>query len=380
VIAPGISLGYRRTGGAGTWTVRLAERGKDWIKKIALADDYEDAAPPHSMTYWQAMDAARLLARGVSGTISDENAPLTVAQALDKYEADLRDRGGCVSNATRARCNAGSLLHRFVAQLTIDELKGWVRHLATTMAPASVNRTRSCLRAALELAAAADRRITNTATFKIGLKGIADAQRAENVILDQRTVLAFVAKAYEVSDDLGLLMDILAETGARTSQATRLEVGDFRDHATRPTLMIPRSAKGGSSKRLERKNKRIANPISTTLAARLRKATENRDPRAPLLLQNGMAWCSDPSTAYRRDVRAIFEALGVGHATVYALRHSSIVRNLLANVPVRVVAALHDTSVGQIESNYSHHIDEYSDEVARRGLLNRESNVVALVA
>ena len=33
---------------------------------------------------------------------------------------------------------------------------------------------------------------------------------------------------------------------------------------------------------------------------------------------------------------------------MYALRHSSIVRQLLANVPIRVIAAGHDTSVAMM--------------------------------
>jgi hypothetical protein len=42
---------------------------------------------------------------------------------------------------------------------------------------------------------------------------------------------------------------------------------------------------------------------------------------------------------------------------------------LLANVPIRVVAATNDTSVQMIESNYSRHIAEHSDELSRRALL-----------
>jgi hypothetical protein len=38
---------------------------------------------------------------------------------------------------------------------------------------------------------------------------------------------------------------------------------------------------------------------------------------------------------------------------MYALRHSSIVRGLKANLPIRLVAALHDTSVEMIEKHYS---------------------------
>jgi hypothetical protein len=34
-LSPGIALGYRRNAGAGTWTVRVADGGAEWTKKIA---------------------------------------------------------------------------------------------------------------------------------------------------------------------------------------------------------------------------------------------------------------------------------------------------------------------------------------------------------
>ena len=42
--------------------------------------------------------------------------------------------------------------------------------------------------------------------------------------------------------------------------------------------------------------------------------------------------------------RKALAAAGVPHVEPYALRHSSIVRGLRSGVPVRIVAALHDTS------------------------------------
>jgi hypothetical protein len=48
----------------------------------------------------------------------------------------------------------------------------------------------------------------------------------------------------------------------------------------------------------------------------------------------------------------------------YALRHSSIVRGLRANLPVRLVAALHDTSTAMIEAHYSAYIVTALDELA----------------
>jgi hypothetical protein len=64
--------------------------------------------------------------------------------------------------------------------------------------------------------------------------------------------------------------------------------------------------------------------------------------------------------------------------TIYALRHTSIVRQLLANVPVRVVAALHDTSIVMIERNYSEYIADHSDDLARPTLLETSTEIVPL--
>jgi hypothetical protein len=52
--------------------------------------------------------------------------------------------------------------------------------------------------------------------------------------------------------------------------------------------------------------------------------------------------------------------------TIYALRHSNIVRQLLANVPVRVVAV---TSAAMTERTYSRHITDHADPLARGALL-----------
>ena len=62
-------------------------------------------------------------------------------------------------------------------------------------------------------------------------------------------------------------------------------------------------------------------------------------------------------------------AAGVPHVEPYALRHSSIVRGLRSGVPVRIVAALHDTSTAMIEKHYSAFILDAADELARRAVV-----------
>ena len=61
---------------------------------------------------------------------------------------------------------------------------------------------------------------------------------------------------------------------------------------------------------------------------------------------------------------------GLEEITIYALRHSNIVRQLLAGVPVRVVAVNHDTSIRMIERTYSRYIGDHADALTRMALLD----------
>ena len=53
----------------------------------------------------------------------------------------------------------------------------------------------------------------------------------------------------------------------------------------------------------------------------------------------------------------------------YALRHSSIVRGLRAGLPVRLVAALHDTSSAMVEKHYTSDIIDAMDALAARAVV-----------
>jgi len=125
--------------------------------------------------------------------------------------------------------------------------------------------------------------------------------------------------------------------------------------------------------------------VYVQLAARLKAATNGRADDAPLLLQDdGSAWDKNPGQNYHRQVDKVVTAIGRDptDVTVYCLRHSSIVRALLANIPIRLIASLHNTSVAMIEKHYSKHIAEHADDLARVALLQHEpphgGNVVAM--
>jgi integrase len=385
-IAPGIRLGYRRNEGPGTWSLRVTGPGVDWVKRIGLADDYEPADGRAVLSFWEAQDVARKLARREPGDdVADDSRPLTTDEALTLYEKDLISRGGSPYNAKHARLHlSASILSKPCALLGATELRKWRDSLlAKGLAPATVNRCKTGLRAALELAAAHDPRINNQRAWKVGLAALPNAHVARNVILDDATVRRIIAAAYDHDRALGLMVEGAAVTGARLSQLSRLEVADLQADRAEPRLFVPCSSKGRvRTKRFERRPV----PITPALAAVLKQEATNRAADAPLLLRsNGARWGHGRSGHHRNDFRAVVEAAGLDpdKVTLSAMRHSSIVRQLLANVPIRIVATLHDTSVKMIERSYSRYIASHSDDIARRCLLETaqrptDDNVVPL--
>jgi len=143
--------------------------------------------------------------------------------------------------------------------------------------------------------------------------------------------------------------------------------------------LMPCSGKGRvRNKRHERRPV----PITSALAAVLKQEAAGLAGDAPLLLRgNGERWGHGRSRHHRNDFRAVVKAAGLDpdEVTLSALRHSSIVRQLLGSVPIRVVATLHDTSVKMIESTYSRYIGEHTDALARKALLQIEPMMVANV-
>ena len=386
-LARGIALMYRRNKTNGTWVLKASDgHGAYWTKGFALADDFEDSDAKNVLTFYQAQDAAKKLARGEDGDTS--TTPITVDGALKAYSRDLTARNANAYNAEHPRLHlTRGLLAKPVALLSSTELKHWRDGLIGTMAASTINRLCRCVCAALTLAAQHDQRVKNRDAWEVGLAGLPDATEARNVIISDDKVREFVATAYGLDDRLGLLSDTLAITGARPSQAVRLRVEDLHDHPIKPKLMMPKSAKGGGRNRSQKKTERYSVPITVQLAAMLKQAAKGRADDAPLLMQSdGTPWDKNPGLNYHRQVDRVVRAIGLDPAdvTVYCLRHSSIVRQLLQNVPIRLVASLHNTSVKMVEKHYSRHITEHdSDDISRRALLHHEppaaDNFVALV-
>ena len=257
-LARGISLMYRRNRTNGTWVIKASDgHGAYWTKGFALADDFEDADAKNVLTFYQAQDQAKKLARGDDGGTRQRTDHR--GWRADGLQADLEARGrqslqrrlAAPTPHQRAAVEAGGVL-------AATELKKWRDGLLGTMAPSTINRLCGCLCAALEQAAQHDKRIQNRDAWETGLAGLPNAQEARNVILADDKVREFVAAAYRLDHKFGLLTDTLAITGARPSQAVRLRVEDLHDHPLRPKLMMPKSAKGGGRNRSAEKDRALS--------------------------------------------------------------------------------------------------------------------------
>jgi len=371
-IGDGVSLGYRRNKTTGAWVARIADgKGGYSTQNVGVADDFAEADGRNVLDFWQAQDAARALA-GRREHRPEDGKPATVAQALDRYEADLKIRGGDPCNVSRIKMHLPpTLADKTVAMLTMHELRSWRDRLVNKLSPASINRTTCGLKAALNLCADQDERITKRNAWQKGLAPIPGTFKSASVIVSEPNIRKLIACAYRIGDAFGLFVEVAAVTGARPSQLSRVEVGGLLDGRRDPRLLIPSSHKG----RARKESPPVQAPIPMGLAARLRRAVGDRPDDAPLLInENGKAWVKW-DYQYRFNEKAAKAAkLDV---SIYCLRHSAIVRDLLAGVPIRIVGAQHDTSVEMIEQTYSKFISDFSDEITRGAMLDVDQGKVA---
>jgi len=380
-ISPGVFLGYCRNEGHCKWSVRVVRGRAEWTDRFATTDDLEPANGRDVLNYWRAVDQARALARGTDDV--PDSKPMTVEDALETYERDLKTRGADPANAQRARKHlTATLASKPVMLLSTQDLRHWRDALvAKGVEPATINRTRAGLRAALELAATLDPRITNRETFRLGLKGLRDTKTARRAVLPDADVLRIVQAAYEHDPAFGILIEVLAQTGARISQVARLKCGDLQADGPDPRLFMPTSYKG----RGQKERQQVPVPIPHSLAALLKELRGDRSQDAPLLIKgDGTRWLEKNKSEQWNIFRAVAERAGFDpdEITSYCLRHSSICRSLLKGVPVSVVARLHDTSSDEIEAHYAAYILDVAGTISRKALLQLEQqpadNVVAL--
>jgi len=398
----GVSLGYRRGRGVGTWVVKVVIDGERSEERLGVADD--EGAGAEALSFPAAVSAALQWGKQqfaiveVSREATRGATVPTVWSAVEAYAAKRKKLAGREGSEAHLLSHIpinSDFAKTRLAKLTAKAIEDWVAKLRRIpkikkkskgrdpaqelppLGPGTRNRLLGDLRAALNAAVERHRRELPghiLAEIKAGTRSEPIEVEARKQLLADPQVHAIIEAAFEIDDDFGYLVLIAAATGARHSQIVRLKVADIQTVKSR--IMMPSSRKG----RKRKPRPPAAIPIGAEVMDRLRSLLAQRASTEILLWRwvhkrvgNPPRWIKDKRRTWgdASEVKNLWaktvELSGVPDDTImYALRHSSIVRGLMANLPVRLVAALHDTSVVMIEKHYSAFILDMADELARK--------------
>ncbi|MFZ2160463.1 MAG: integrase [Bradyrhizobium sp.] len=399
----GVSLGYRKGAAGGVWVVKIVIDGQRTEERLGAAAD-EETPPAGSLSFPAAVSAAldwskqQIAIVEASAEATRDAAMPTVRSVVEAYAAQRKKAAGGRQTSVAALLAHIPVDGKFAkirfAKLTEKAIEEWLAQLQRRpkrkgkrkskstgvdlrpLAPSSRNRLLGDLRAAYNAAAGRYRREIPGhihAEIKAGTRNEPVDSEARKQLLTETQVRVIVGAAFEVDEDFGYVVFIAAITGARYSQIVRLTVADIQIGKNR--IMVPSSRKG----RKRKPHPPAAVPVHADAIVRLKALVIGRAGTERLLTRwvhkrvaKPARWAKDkrrpwgPAFEVTKPWAKTIELAGVPDDTImYALRHTSIVRGLIAGLPVRLVAALHDTSVAMIEKHYSAFITDMSDELAR---------------
>lgn len=394
-IDPDVHIGYRKGKLGGRWLARWYAGDQKYSQAtLGTADDILsegnlsfDAAVKLAR---ETVEQARLLAR-----LDAAGPPVTIRAAVETY-TQMRDARDTVRKGRPSRSDAASRLTLHVLgnstlsvkalrDLTDQDLMKWVTGLDPDLKLSTKRRLINDFKAALNKAyignrAALPADFDKTVKFGLALDGAVSENTIhevrENQILKDEQIRQIIVAAQGLDEDgdFARLVIVLAATGARFSQARRLLVSDVQAQHSR--LLVPSSWKS-----MKNEIVRVPVPIGSDVLQALIPAIEGKSPDAPLLerwtsKQIGPAkwervkrgpWKT--ASEMTRDWNTLVKGLGLPGVVAYSLRHSSIVRGIRMGLPIRLVAASHDTSVQMIESHYSRWITDGLEELTARAIV-----------
>ncbi len=414
-IDPEVHLGYRKGRRGGTWLVRWRVPQGYSRETLGTADD---ELKEGTLNFDAAVRSAREVVqqKRLEQRAEAEGPALTVRRAVEAYiaardERDSRRKGrpvrsdarsrlerlviGREKRGNRAAMEANPLADIALHALTEEHLKDWCSALPAGIKATSHQRTFNDFKSALNEAYEANhRRLPPTlpTIIKRGLKapqvdegeGEAALAARSNQILSDAQVGSVIKAAREIDaeqewdGDLFRMVVVMAATGARSTQLFRMRVRDMQVKEGR--LMVPTSRKGRKGRTAKKSHEAI--PVGKDILEALAPAVVGR-PKDAVLLERTRWEQVAGSIRWQRAGRGpwqsasdmvrpwalIRERAGLPEIIPYSLRHTSIVRAIRANLPIRLIAALHDTSVTMIERHYSHWITEGLAEMVARAVV-----------
>lgn len=386
-----IHLGYRKRDTGGVWLVRWYIGSGNYRREaLGLADDI---VVDGNLSFEQASKKAReLVAKKRAGLLPDSgHCTETVRSVVASYIQRRDARHMAIHPESRKKSDAASRLGRHVlrdkiantslVELNESALSGWWKRLPSSQRLSSRRRTASDFKAALNSAHRQFRKqlpgdFGEIIRFGLGRNeddGAVHNSREPQILTDDQVrEIIRTAQDLDQDGDLGRLVLLLAATGARFSQVQRITVVDVQSDRMR--IFVPASRKG-KGKLAGSYPVQVGSDVIKALEPELAEKSPNEIllSRWRLVQVKATEWIKDrrgpwlSSSEMTRPWKMICAQLDLPAAIVpYALRHSSIVRGIKAGLPIRLVAAMHDTSVAMIERHYARYIIDGLEDLAAR--------------
>lgn len=388
-----LHLGYRRSRDGGKWVLRryLGDRRYETFN-IASADDREDADGHDILSFNQAQERARTLARS-RREAENGFAPVSVGDVLDAYlaKAEAEHSKSIVDSRNRIENHIRPAFGATLAsELTAEAIQKWLKQLAESgrnvrskkgkpakalakprtedekrRRRASANRTFTLLRAALNLAFRSGKIGSDVAWRTVKPFRETDAPRVRYFTKDEVRRLVNAAQG-----DFRALVNAALFTGCRYGELCQIEVRDFNLDAG--TVFVAQSKSG--------KARHVV--LTDEGQSFFRQITAGRPGNVLILSRaDGTAW--GPSHQIRLMLEAC-KAANVQPAGFHILRHTAASHNVMGGVPLPVVAKnLGHADSRMTEKHYAHLAPSYIAEQIRQfaptfGTVE-ESNVTPIV-
>jgi integrase len=333
------SLGFRKIGpDRGAWIARFKENGMRKYKALGACTD--------SFDFHQAREAARKwfedLEQGVTGKDT------TVTDACEAYVKNQRDKNKKEATAHDAQKRFERVVYKStlgkvrLSDLRKHHLRTWID--AQDMTPASLARTFTALRAALNAAVRNDLVSVTVKQSWTGLElpGVPDNRRRLFLDLTQRRAL--------LAATTGALRDLIEATMLTGARAGEIVNATRRQFDAR-TKSITFDGKTGER----------TIPLSAPAAALFSRLAESKLPLARLLVRDdGKPWSHSDWDELIRDAAKIAKL--PADTCLYTLRHSWITEAISGGLSILDVARLVGTSVMMIEKHYGHLVDSVARE------------------
>lgn len=335
----GLYVGYRRLAMGGNWVARWRDgEGKQRYHAIGPVSD--------ALDYDAAKKAARAWKRAADAGV-DMSQVRTVADACREYVADLTKRKGeAAGHDAELRFRRTVYDHAIgrvaIGKVTQRKIEGWRDELAEPdsgdakpLSKASLNRTLTALKAALNYAVAR-RYVSADRAIEWRLVKPYEANNRRDLFLDLQQRRALLNASTGALRDL---LEAVALTGARAGELTKATRRQF-DHRT------------GSMTFTGKTGTRTV-PLSPPAVELFLRLSRSKLPNAHLFTRDdGKPWgASDWDKLVRDAATAAKLPPGV---CLYTLRHSFITEAITGGLSPLEVARLVGTSLAMIDKHYGH--------------------------